>query len=121
MSAPPRVTATGPSNSDPSEDGPTRPAPTAIQPQEDSVLRPEDRMGHSTTKKKRNHRGGKKKRTRRQSFALPADNGSGMQESSRGHRGDDDEQNAARASFYRLHATNTSNTSLESEALLDHR
>ncbi|KAH6666032.1 hypothetical protein B0J14DRAFT_605158 [Halenospora varia] len=66
----------------------------------------------SSMKKKRNHRGGKKKRTRKQSFAagdINAPPQAGSQAS------------AARTSFYRLQGRNISNTSLESEALLDHR
>jgi magnesium transporter len=79
-------------------------------------------MENTTTKKKRNHRGGKKKRARKQSFLALDENGSGMQESSRGLLGDDGQQKAARASFYRLQArSNLSDTSLDSEALLDHR
>lgn len=70
-------------------------------------------------KKKRNHRGGKKKRTRRQSFAASIEDGSGMPETPQSHVGD--VQNAAKASFYRLQGRNLSNTSLESESLLDHR
>lgn len=114
MSAPPRVAAP----SGPSDESPSRPAPTAIQPPETSDQPVGPGMTHNTSKKKRNHRGGKKKRTRKQSFAVPAEGG---EDSSR-RRGDDDEQHAARASFYRLqNAPNASNTSLESEALLDHR
>jgi magnesium transporter len=72
-------------------------------------------------KKKKTHRGGKKRRNRRQSFAANADlaQGDSMEErpslanvshgQSRGSNG-----------FYRTHS-NLSNTSLESEALLDHR
>jgi magnesium transporter len=72
-------------------------------------------------KKKKTHRGGKKKRNRRQSFAANVDlaQGDSMEErpslanvshgQSRGSNG-----------FYRTHS-NLSNTSLESEALLDHR
>ncbi|KAF2008443.1 cora-domain-containing protein [Aaosphaeria arxii CBS 175.79] len=68
--------------------------------------------------KKRKHRGGKKRRNRRQSFATTA-----------AAIGADDEaeeerpslaNNPASSSFYRL-TENHSNTSLESEALLDHR
>lgn len=70
-------------------------------------------------KKKRNHRGGKKKRARRQSFAASIGDGSGMPETPQSHVGD--VQNAAKASFYRLQGRNLSNTSLESESLLDHR
>ncbi|KAH8814884.1 hypothetical protein F5884DRAFT_154722 [Xylogone sp. PMI_703] len=83
-----------------------------------SQLQPD---AHSTNQKKRfNHRGGKKKkkRTRRPSFAASPE-GSGMPHTSEMQRGDS--LNAARESFYRLQGRNNSNTSLESEALLDHR
>ena len=103
---------------------PPRPEPTALQTpigtqvNSGSTLRPE--ATEQLKKKKRNHRGGKKKRTRRQSFAASTEDGSGMPETS--HRGGQSaSQNAARASFYRLQGRNLSNTSIESEALLDHR
>ncbi|KAH8676408.1 hypothetical protein BGZ60DRAFT_402569 [Tricladium varicosporioides] len=74
---------------------PERPDTVAIQP-----------------KKKRNHRGGKKKRTRKQSFVAGEMNAPSQSES---------QASAVRTSFYRLQGRNISNTSLESEALLDHR
>lgn len=84
---------------------PQRPEPTAIQSGEPSVstatLKP--------PKKKRNHRGGKKKRARRQSFATSTEDG--VQR----------EGDRARDSFYRVQGRNMSGTSIESEALLDHR
>jgi magnesium transporter len=73
--------------------------------------------------KKRKHRGGKKRRNRRQSFAATADTmGSGdMTEDHRPSLADATGQHSRHnSSFYRLHGNN-SNTSLESEALLDHR
>jgi magnesium transporter len=70
-----------------------------------------------STRKKRNHRGGKKKRPRKKSFAVPSDDGSGMGETV----GDRElAESSVRSGFYR-HARNLSGTSLESEALLDHR
>lgn len=71
--------------------------------------------------KKKKHRGGKKKRNRRQSFAATADIGTGdmiderpsLADMSRGSHG------RGSSSFYRN--GNLSSTSLESEALLDHR
>ncbi|RFU35241.1 hypothetical protein B7463_g1165, partial [Scytalidium lignicola] len=78
-----------------------------------------DAQSTAAQKKRFNHRGGKKKkRARRPSFA-PSTDGSGMPETSETQRGDN--MNAARESFYRLRGQNNSNTSLESEALLDHR
>ncbi|KAG9233571.1 hypothetical protein BJ875DRAFT_41849 [Amylocarpus encephaloides] len=126
MSAPPpQVTATAPSNSDPSEDDPARPLPTIFQRIEESprhstaILRPE---GGTKTKKKRNHRGGKKKRARRPSFAASAEDGSGVPVDDNRTRMGESSSNAARASYYRLQGrANLSNTSLESDTLLDHR
>ncbi|KAL2060274.1 hypothetical protein VTL71DRAFT_9669 [Oculimacula yallundae] len=99
---------------------PQRPEPTAIQPPSNTesstaTLRPESSA--PIPKKKRNHRGGKKKR-RRQSFAASTEDGSGMPETSHSRMNID---SAARDSFYRLQGRNNSNTSIESEALLDHR
>lgn len=102
------------------DEGPQRPEPTALQTPKNvlsnsaATLRPDGSA--PIPKKKRNHRGGKKKR-RRQSFAASTEDGSGLPETS--HR--IGSQSAARESFYRVQGRNTSNTSLESEALLDHR
>ena len=77
--------------------------------------------------KRRKHRGGKKKRTRRQSFAAPSEDNSTLASIS----GDVSAENTAGRNrpsmpsntFYQLGRTggNMSNTSLDSEALLDHR
>ncbi|KAH0290114.1 cora-domain-containing protein, partial [Aureobasidium melanogenum] len=73
--------------------------------------------------KKKRHRAGKKRRNRRQSFAAPS-------ESTVAERDDDQNQrptltsnrpSATQTSFYRLKSAARSNTSLESDALLDHR
>lgn len=70
-----------------------------------------------TPRKRKNHRGGKKKRTtRRKSFAVTHDD----------MRQDDDSLpdpalSAARDDFYSLHGRSLSNTSIDSEDLLDHR
>lgn len=100
----------------PEADTPARPEPTAIQGQgqgkSEMSLRTE--AGPSQPKKRKNHRS-KKKRTRRQSFApSETEDGSGLPGTSR------ESQSAARNSFYRRQ-NNHSNTSIESEALLDHR
>lgn len=72
-------------------------------------------------KKKKKHRAGKKRRNRRQSFAAPSE---APTEETTGERPSllDAQRTSAsqQASFYRLQ-NNRSNTSLESEALLDHR
>ncbi|CZS94823.1 probable MNR2-Manganese resistance protein [Rhynchosporium graminicola] len=98
---------------------PQRPEPTAIQSgnaaSSSATLRPDSST--PIPKKKRNHRGGKKKR-RRQSFAASTEDGSGMPETSHSRM---NTNSAARDSFYRLQGRNLSNTSIESEALLDHR
>ncbi|KAF1942501.1 cora-domain-containing protein [Clathrospora elynae] len=79
---------------------------------------PAEASSSAPAKKKKTHRGGKKRKNRRQSFAATAD--STMDErpslatiASHGH-------SRGSQGFYRTHS-NLSNTSLESEALLDHR
>ncbi|KFY40646.1 hypothetical protein V494_03408 [Pseudogymnoascus sp. VKM F-4513 (FW-928)] len=75
--------------------------------------------GFQTPRKKRNHRGGKKKRTRKQSFATPSeDDVSTVLETTEDRK---NKQSTARSPLHRLQGRNSSNTSLESEALLDHR
>ncbi|TKA69738.1 hypothetical protein B0A55_05272 [Friedmanniomyces simplex] len=72
-------------------------------------------------KKKKTHRGGKNKRkTRRQSFAT-SEGGPGMDERPSLLDVPNPRSSANQHSFYRLQTGNRSNTSLESEALLDHR
>ena len=75
-------------------------------------------------KKRRNHRGGKKKKNRRQSFAVTSDE-PGQGDGNRSNRDllDVNRASASRPSFYRLGQSgrNLSETSLDSEALLDHR
>ncbi|MCJ1309598.1 CorA metal ion transporter [Agyrium rufum] len=75
------------------------------------------------TKKRRNHRGGKKKRTRRQSFATPGDGMPSFDGSRSNPNIMDTANNGQQASFYRLghSGRNMSETSLDSQALLDHR
>ena len=79
----------------------------------------------AASRRKRTHRGGKKKRNRRQSFAAPSgDTSTG--EPSRSNRDllDVPSSSTARPQFYRLGQSggrNLSSTSLDSEALLDHR
>jgi magnesium transporter len=103
-----------------------RPQPSALQGDQGrdgasgSTLRPDPTAAQGGARKKRSHRGGKKKRIRRQSFAAPSDDGSGLPETSQS-RVDVHIQGVARSnSFYRLQR-NLSNTSIESETLLDHR
>ncbi|KAH6898423.1 hypothetical protein B0T10DRAFT_472586 [Thelonectria olida] len=61
-------------------------------------------------KKRKGHRGGRKKRSRRKSFAaLDEDDGN------------DDSQQESGNGFYKAPGANTSNTSIDSEGLMDHR
>jgi magnesium transporter len=119
--APPRVSTPSDSAAEPQ-----RPGPTALQiPEGDAnnsnaTLRPDASVPQAIPKKKRNHRGGKKKRARKQSFAASTEDGSGMPETTDSRRRGAAES-AVRNSFYRLQGGNLSNTSVESEALLDHR
>tara|TARA_R110002003_G_scaffold433_12_gene19793 strand:+ start:4524 stop:6668 length:2145 start_codon:yes stop_codon:yes gene_type:complete len=72
--------------------------------------------------KKKKHRGGKKRKNRRQSFAGTADIGTGDMNDERPSLANmgGNSHSRGNSSFYRLHG-NLSSTSLESEALLDHR
>lgn len=87
----------------------------------------EDQSEAPPTSKKRKHRGGRRKRNRRQSFAAPSEASDAMNPPA--GRSNHDLLNVPRPSapqppFYRLGQSggrNLSNTSLESEALLDHR
>ncbi|EON65556.1 hypothetical protein W97_04794 [Coniosporium apollinis CBS 100218] len=74
--------------------------------------------------KKKKHRAGKKhRRNRRQSFAAPSEDqtDNGDVEEGRPSLVEARQPSDHRQSFYRLGQANRSNTSLESEALLDHR
>lgn len=80
--------------------------------------------GQDGGSKKKRHRAGKKRRNRRQSFIAPSeateteldvDQRSSHLDNNRPAPGQ------SQASFYRLKSAARSNTSLESEALLDHR
>ncbi|RDL29937.1 CorA family metal ion transporter [Venustampulla echinocandica] len=122
---PPSSTSMAPSNPGNSEHSPQRPEPAPLPSQENAgtssaTLRPVAAGPQAITKKKRNHRGGKKKRARRPSFGASTEDGSGMPELPRS-RLEQDPSNAARSRFYRLQDNNLSNTSVESEGLLDHR
>lgn len=128
MSAPipPRLTSTIQPSSNSGIANPQRPELAPLQESaagpsvSNSTLRPGATSSQIAPRKKRNHRGGKKKRARRQSFAASTEDGSEMPEAAQSSR-HGQLQNAARSSFYRVQGHNLSNTSLESEALLDHR
>ncbi|KAK4185964.1 putative metal ion transporter [Podospora australis] len=70
--------------------------------------------GHAPRRRK-NHRAGKKKKTRRKSFAVPAD------DIASGNIDSEGVANASREGFYSRPGLNLSNTSIDSDALLDHR
>lgn len=71
------------------------------------------------TSKKKKHRGGKKRRSRRKSFAVPNATDDEARPSSDKKTSQSPETRGP-TDFY-MHGRNLSNTSLESEALLDHR
>ncbi|RAL61642.1 hypothetical protein DID88_002711 [Monilinia fructigena] len=124
MSAPLPPRTTEPTSSTTHTAAPQRPASTALQPP------PQDNVNNSnTTSTPRNQRPPlrrretiieveEEERTRRQSFAASTEDGNGMVETSTAQRVAQS-QNASRSNFYR--GRNLSTTSIESEALLDHR
>src|ERR1700728_3638214 len=123
-SPPPRIII--PSGTSQETTAPVRPEPTAMQGDQgrdgasSSTLRLDPAAAQGAVRRKRSHKGGKKKRNRRQSFAAPSDDGSGLPEASQS-RAEVHVQIGGRSnSFYRLQR-NLSNTSIESETLLDHR
>lgn len=71
--------------------------------------------------KKKRHRAGKKRRNRRQSFIAPSDTATEADNDQRPSLVDTGRPSVAETNFYRLKSAARSNTSLESEALLDHR
>ena len=77
-----------------------------------------------TAPKKKRHRAGKKRRNRRQSFVAPSESTVTNDQDDTDRRPsllDNARSSGAQNSFYRLKSAAKSNTSLESEALLDHR
>lgn len=115
MSSTPRANPTASSGNAPPRSTPRESTENDVH---NTALRPELAALQPASKKKRNHRGGRKKRPRKQSFAASTEDGSGMP--GRSNRGEPS-QSAARDALYRLQGRNLSSTSLESEALLDHR
>ena len=104
---------------------PQRPTASAQNIQSTSNAAPTVTEESAALKKRRNHRGGKKKRNRRQSFAPTPDN-PGLGEGSRSNHDLLTASMSAtpRPPFYRLGQSggrNLSETSLDSQALLDHR
>ncbi|OAL52097.1 cora-domain-containing protein [Pyrenochaeta sp. DS3sAY3a] len=124
MASPSPARPAGPSTAPPAAPRPAAASHAAVASSSnprngDSQLSPEP--SSSAPPKKKKHRGGKKRRNRRQSFAASQGMGADMSDERPsivdvGAHG----RSRANSSFYRLHG-NLSNTSLESEALLDHR
>ncbi|KAG6028810.1 hypothetical protein E4U41_000569 [Claviceps citrina] len=81
------------------------PAPAAL-----AKSSSQDQKGRSQPRKRKGHRGGKTKRSRRKSFAALAEDGH-----------DESPGPSASAMAYQLPGASLSGTSLDSEALLDHR
>jgi len=81
-------------------------------------------IADGTAPKKKRHRAGKKRRNRRQSFVAPSESTVTNDQDDTDRRPsllDNSRSSGAQNSFYRLKSAAKSNTSLESEALLDHR
>ncbi|KAL8753008.1 MAG: hypothetical protein Q9184_005550, partial [Pyrenodesmia sp. 2 TL-2023] len=79
---------------------------------------------NSASKKRRNHRGGKRKKSRRQSFAVPNEEDEAAEPAGSKHDAPPPQSSSsARPPIYRLGQSgrNLSSTSLDSQALLDHR
>lgn len=80
--------------------------------------------GDTAAPKKKRHRAGKKRRNRRQSFVAPSESTAAEDLDDPDRRPsllDNPRSSGVQNSFYRLKSAAKSNTSLESEALLDHR
>lgn len=98
-------------------------AASSSQPNNAQQQQAQSSTGDVPLKKKKKHRAGRKRRNRRQSFVAPSE--APTEDTTAGERPSLlDAQRASasqQASFYRLQNAARSNTSLESEALLDHR
>ena len=86
---------------------PPPPPPTSV-PAGASSTGPKPPGQKSSNRKRKGHRGGKKKRSRRKSFAIL-------------HEDSHDEGQSSVDGFYQQTQGNLSGTSIDSEALLDHR
>ncbi|KAL8974922.1 MAG: hypothetical protein Q9197_000835 [Variospora fuerteventurae] len=78
----------------------------------------------ATNKKRRNHRGGRKKKSRRQSFAVPNEEDESADPARSNRDPTEPTSSSARPPIYRFSQSggrNLSSTSLDSQALLDHR
>jgi magnesium transporter len=85
-----------------------------------SSTNPNGDAGEAKPKKKR-HRAGKNRKKRRPSFVAESEVSEAVEGEGQGRPSVADVRATQEASFYRLRQGNRSNTSLESEALLDHR
>ena len=88
----------------------TAAAPAARQQQQQQQQQDQESgKSRAQPRKRKGHRGGKKKRSRRKSFAALAEDSH------------DEMQDASGEGFYKMPTGNLSGTSIDSEALLDHR
>ena len=110
----------GPATTNPA--GPRRPTEALLTQSTTDVLAGGD--PNAPGKKRRNHRGGRRKKNRRQSF-LPGNQEGNTDPARSSHDlNEPSTSSAARPPFYRLGQSgggNLSETSLDSNALLDHR
>ena len=107
-----------------SSNGPQRPAELLQSTQSMSSAVPTTQAEGAAPRKRRNHRAGKKKRMRRQSFAAPPDNLGDVEGSRSAEMLEAPQPGNGRPPFFRLGQSggrNLSQTSLDSQALLDHR
>jgi len=88
------------------------------------TINAETDAGTTTLSKKKKHRGGRRRKDRRKSFAAPPSETADEERENQPSRPtllDIPEGSHNHDSFYRLSNKNGSNTSLDSEVLLDHR
>ena len=107
-----------------SPSGPQRPVESLQNTQSTTNAVPTTQLEGAVPRKRRNHRAGKKKRARRQSFAAPPDDLSAAEGSRSTELLDAPQSGNGRPPFYRLGQSgggNLSQTSMDSQALLDHR
>ncbi|KAF2402337.1 cora-domain-containing protein [Trichodelitschia bisporula] len=105
----------------PSAEAQRRPRFNTSQPHQQEAQTSSRNADHPPAPKKKKHKGGKKRRNRRQSFAAPAVEVGPDEESHSPHLDGPMTASGSRDTFYLIPGGPKSNTSLESEALLDHR
>jgi len=126
MSRMPTLTSKGAPESSAATDpsAPQRPTDTLLNTQSTTDVLAAAQMDSAVGKRRKNHRGGRKKKNRRHSFLPGTDEGN--IENAGSNRDIEESQDFAplRPPFYRLGQSggrNLSETSLDSNALLDHR